>query len=60
MEKKVSQAKHIMSSYAFGDPMEHLHNELLEVPGKAKDLTDLIFYLCHFLDQIIKTHGKPP
>jgi len=49
-----------MSSYAFGDPMEHLHNELLEVPGKAKDLTDLIFYLCHFLDQIIKTHGKPP
>jgi len=49
-----------MSSYVIDNPMEHLCNELLEVLGKAKDLTDIIFHLCHFLDQIIKTLGKPP
>ena len=60
MEKKVALAKNIMTSYAVGDPMEHLCNELLEVLGRAEELTDIIFYLWQFLDQIIKTLGKPP
>jgi len=49
-----------MASYGVGDPLEHLHNELLEVLGKAEEFTDIIFHLHHFLEQISKTLGKPP
>jgi len=49
-----------MTSYAVGDPIGQLHNELLEIPGKGEELTDIIFHLRHFLDIIVKTLGKPP
>jgi len=49
-----------MTTYAVGDPKEQLRNKLLEIPGKAEELTDIIFHLRHFLDIIVKTLGKPP
>jgi len=60
LEKKVTCTKNVMTSYAVGDPMEQLHNELLEILGKVEELMDIIFHLWHFLDIIIKTLGKPP
>ncbi len=57
---KVTQGKNIMTSFAAGDPMEQLHNELLEVLGKVEYFTNIIFHLWHFLDHIIKTLGMPP
>ncbi len=53
-------AKNVMASYGVGDPLEHLRNELLEVPGKAEEFTEIIFHLCQFLKKISKTLRKPP
>ena len=49
-----------MASYGAGDPLEHLRTELLEVPGKAEELTEIIFHLHQFLEKISKTLRKPP
>jgi len=56
----VTWAKNVMASYGVGDPLEHLCTELLEVPGKAEELTDIIYHLRQFLEKISKTLGKPP
>jgi len=59
-EKKVmTWSKNNTTSFAVGDPMEHLHNVLLEVLGKVEELTDVIFHLWHFVDHIIKTWKAP-
>ena len=49
-----------MASYGVGDPLEHLHTELLEVLGKAEEFTEIIFHLHQFLEKISKTLRKPP
>ena len=49
-----------MASYGAGDPLEHLRTELLEVLGKAEELTEIIYHLCQFLEKISKTLRKPP
>jgi len=48
-----------MASYGVGDPLEHLRTELLEVPGKTEELTEIIYHLCQFLEKISKTLGNP-
>ena len=49
-----------MASYGVGDPLEHLRNELLEVPGKAEEFTEIIFHLCQFLEKNQQDTQKTP
>jgi len=56
----LTHAKDVMTNYAVDDSKEQLHNGLLEILGKAEELTEIIFCLQHFLEIIIKTLGKPP